>query len=124
MPSARRLLLGIVLCLALAGTARAEGNAEQGKSLFARCTPCHAATAQNKPGPPLGGVVGRQAGAVPGFRYSKAMAGYGKAWDEQTLDAYLAAPTKVVPGTTMVMIVPNASDRADIIAYLKTLGGQ
>jgi cytochrome c len=52
------------------------------------------------------------------------MVGYAKRWDDQTLDSYLAAPTKVVPGTAMLVAVSGASDRADIIAYLKTVAAQ
>jgi cytochrome c2 len=44
-----------------------------------------------------------------------------QAWDDQTLDNFLAAPAKAVPGTTMMITVPSASDRADMIAYLKTI---
>jgi len=118
--------LGTVLALmALAtGTAEAAGDADHGKALFARCVTCHAATAQNKVGPGLAGVVGRQAGTAPGFRYSKALVAYAKVWDDQNLDSYLAAPSKLVPGTSMTINVPSAADRADIIAYLKTLGGK
>jgi len=42
-------------------------------------------------------------------------------WDEQTLDTYLTDPAKAVPGTSMMVKLPNAQDRADIIAYLKTI---
>jgi cytochrome c len=42
-------------------------------------------------------------------------------WDEQTLDAFLTEPTRVLPGTTMLATLPNPQDRADVIAYLKTL---
>ena len=39
-------------------------------------------------------------------------------WTKATLDTYLAAPPKMVPGGFMVMSVPNAKDRADIVAYM------
>jgi cytochrome c len=42
-------------------------------------------------------------------------------WDEKTLDEYLQGPGKFIQGTKMVYSVPNAKDRQDIIAYLKTL---
>ena len=116
------LSLALILSAAIVSTAAAEGNADHGKTLFSRCAACHAATAQNKIGPGLVGVFGRQAGTVPSFRYSKAMIGYAKPWDEQTLDGFLAAPAKTIPGTTMTIAVPKASDRTDIIAYLKSIG--
>jgi len=49
------------------------------------------------------------------------MAGFAKRWDDETLDSFLAAPAKIVPGTMMTVVVPSALDRADIIAYLKTI---
>ena len=64
---------------------------------------------------------GGAAGAVAGFRYSNAMAGAGMVWNEETLDAFLAAPAKAIPGTAKSRGVADAQDRADIIAYLKRL---
>lgn len=101
--------------------ALADGDAARGKTLFARCGSCHTVTEENKVGPHLSGVFGRTAGTAAGARYSKAMTASGMTWDEQTLDAFLAEPTKVVPGTTMSARLPNPQDRANIIAYLKTL---
>jgi cytochrome c len=115
------LSLALVLSAVIVSSAQAGGDAAHGKTLFGRCAACHSATAQNKVGPGLAGVFGRPAGTVPNFRYSKAMVGYAKRWDDQTLDSFLAAPAKAVPGTTMMITVPSASDRADIIAYLKTI---
>jgi cytochrome c len=101
--------------------AKAEGDAVKGKAVFNRCSACHAVTDQNKVGPSLLGVVGRKAGTVAGARYSKAMPASGLTWDEATLSNFLAAPSKLVPGTTMPQGFPNAQDREDVIAYLKSL---
>ena len=101
--------------------ASADGDAARGKTLFARCGACHTVTEENKVGPHLSGVFGRTAGTVAGARYSKAMTASGMTWDEQTLDAFLTEPAKVLPGTTMAIKLPNPQDRADVIAYLKTL---
>jgi cytochrome c len=49
------------------------------------------------------------------------MTASGMTWDEQTLDVFLTEPTKVLPGTTMSIRLPNPQDRADVIACLKTL---
>jgi cytochrome c len=114
----------VIVAMILAGAATpalADGDAAKGKMVFTRCASCHTLTDQNRLGPHLSGVLGRKAGSVPGFRYSKAMLAFGKTWDEQTLDAYLAAPLKVVPGTSMAINLSNAQDRADVIAYLKTV---
>jgi cytochrome c len=102
--------------------ALADGDAARGKTLFSRCSACHAVTDQNKIGPHLSGVVGRTAGTVAGFSYSKGMVAYAQVWDDTTLDTFLAGPNKLVPGTKMAAgAIANPQDRADLIAYLKTL---
>ena len=99
-------------------------DAAAGKRAFLKCAACHsiAKGAANKIGPNLFGVVGRKAGTAPGFRYSTAMKLKGAAikWDAPTLDKWLARPSAVIPGTSMAFGgVPNAAERASIIAYLK-----
>jgi cytochrome c len=111
----------MLLTLFATAQASADGDAGRGKTLFTRCGSCHAVTEQNKVGPHLSGVFGRTAGTVAGARYSKAMTASGMRWDERTLDAFLTEPTNVLPGTTMSAKLPNPQDRADVIAYLKTL---
>ena len=123
MSLARKFSIALLLTT-IVPPAQAAGNPERGRTLFSHCAACHANTTQNKIGPGLAGVFGRVAGTVPGFRYSKAMVGYAKRWDDQTLDSFLAVPATAVPGTTMLIGVPSASDRADIIAYLKTIDAQ
>jgi cytochrome c len=47
----------------------------------------------------------------------------GIVWSEKTLDRFLAAPTKVVPGTYMGYAgVDDPRERAGLIAYLKQAG--
>ena len=72
-------------------------------------------------GPPLLKIVGRPAGKVDGFHYS---AGFAKAdfvWDDARLDAWLANPQAMVPGTIMAYRQPKPETRAAIIVYLKEL---
>ncbi|MFQ6242658.1 c-type cytochrome [Sinorhizobium meliloti] len=104
--------------------ALADGNAESGKKLFSRCSACHAITDQNKVGPGLLNIVGRPVASQPQYKYSAALASSGLTWDEPNLDAFLKAPTKLVKGTRMSLAVPKDQDRADIIAYLKTLSAK
>lgn len=115
--------VALLLAAAIAHPARADGDPTRGKTVFNRCSACHTATMQNRLGPHLAGVIGRKAGSVEGFRYSKALPASGLVWDDQTLNTFLAAPAKAVPGTSMALSVPNPKDREDVIAYLKTLGG-
>jgi cytochrome c len=90
--------------------------------LFDRCAVCHSIDGANAAGPTLKGVVGRKAGDVPGFRYSRAMKSSGATWDDKSLDAYLSDPQGFIPGNVMPFSgVADASERMAIIAYLKTL---
>ena len=88
-----------------------------------RCASCHALGDSEGPGagPDLKNVFGRRAGSLPNFPYSPGMRALNKRWTRQLLDAYLAAPRREVPGTTMLMAVPEAQERAAIIDYLQHL---
>lgn len=114
-----------VVLLAAAPLAAATGEppalaAPEGA--FASCAACHGPAAAANPGPDLRGVMGRPAGRVPGFRYSRAMRNARIVWDAATLDAFLANPQAVVPGTTMPYAgEPDAGRRAEIIAALAAL---
>ena len=89
---------------------------------FGQCAVCHSTDGSNGTGPTLKGVVGRKAGSVAGFRYSRAMRAAGIVWDEDTLDRYLRSPQDTVPGNIMPFSgVPESAQRAAVIAYLRTL---
>jgi cytochrome c len=110
--------------LTAAGAAQAAGpagDAARGKTVFARCAACHDLnTGAIRMGPSLKGVVGRKAGTFPSFSYSAGMKGKGVVWGPDTLDQFLTAPMKYVPGTRMAFPgLSNPQDRADVIAYLK-----
>ena len=97
-----------------------QGDAKRGQKVFENCRACHAADgAANEVGPSLRGIIGRKAGGRDDFRYSPAMKRSGITWTPQTLDAFIADPQKAVPANRMPYDgVPNARDRADLIAYL------
>ncbi len=96
-----------------------KADAWRGEQVYTRCLACHT-LAFDRVGPRHCGLFGRPAGSVPGVDYSAAMKRSGIVWDEKTLDRFLAAPMKVVPGTAMTYDgVTDAKDRADLIAYLK-----
>lgn len=107
---------GLVIC----GNAMA-GDAVKGQKLFKRCKACHYVDKEkHKTGPHLVAVIGRAAGSLDDYKYSKAMKASGLVWDEKTLAAYLKAPKKFVKGTKMAFAgLKKDMDIADIIAYLK-----
>ncbi len=97
------------------------GDAAAGKTLFNQvCAICHQAKSTPM-GPALAGVFGRKAGLAADFKYSPAMAASGVTWDAPTLNAYLAAPMTMIKGSRMPINVAKPADRANLIAYMKTL---
>lgn len=99
----------------------AAQDAERGAALYGRCGACHSVD-RNRTGPRHCGVFGRAAGTQPGFRYSPALARSGLTWDGQSLDAFLADPRGVVPGTRMTIAgIADPGERADLVAYLRQL---
>ncbi len=115
----------VLICLASVG-ARADGDAAKGEKLFARCMACHTVKdAVNKTGPHLKGIVGRPVASIEGFKYSPGMLEFAKSagsWDETKLDSYLTDPKAFVPKNKMALApMKKAEERADIIAYLKTI---
>jgi cytochrome c len=119
----RSALFAAIFAIAI-GVARPvhAQDAAHGASVFKVCAACHANDNTNRTGPGLKGILGRTAGTVLGFRYSRAMKQSGIVWDEKSLDAYLTAPQKAVPGNIMPFSgLKDARDRADLIAYLATL---
>ena len=96
-----------------------SGDAARGEQLYPlRCGACHSLDA-NRVGPMHRGVFGRKAGTVKDYDYSAALKTATTVWTEQTLDRWLADPEKLIPGQRMGYQVPDASDRADLIAYLE-----
>lgn len=122
----------LALCLAatLAGCSPAvEGATRQiaaGKQVFRRCAACHTVSLDgpDTDGPNLYGVVGAAvAQRRPRFAYTAALQAFGGTWDRERLDAWLANPRRLVPGTAMTFAgLPDPKDRADVIAYLAANG--
>ena len=116
----RHLIVATPLVLAIAG-AQAQ-DAAAGSMAFQQCAECHSPGADNGAGPGLKGVYGRRAGTKADFIYSPALAKSELVWNDVALDNFLANPLKAQPGTSMQY--PGDDDpkeRADLIAYLKTL---
>jgi cytochrome c len=101
---------------------------EAGRLAFRACAICHTVTdpaapdAQRLVGPSLYRIYGAPSAREAEFAYSNAMRAANITWDDATLDAYIEAPNKVVPGTRMAYVGErDAAKRAALIAYLKTL---
>jgi len=125
-----RMIVAALLLTAAPGSwsgacaAEASGDAVAGRAIFQRtCQNCHSPDIGiNKVGPSLWNVVGRQPASVPDFVYSDAMKSNKSIWSASSLDAYLADPRGDVHGVKMFFRgLPEAKDRADVIAYLQTL---
>jgi len=105
-----------------------KADAKVGETIFKKCQACHDGTkgGPNKVGPDLFGVVDRPVASHEGFAYSAGMKDFSKGssekWSYDHLFHFLAAPKKFVPGTAMGFAgLPKEDDRANVIAYLRTL---
>jgi cytochrome c len=107
----------------------ASADVTKGAEIFKRCTQCHTGDngGANKTGPNLWSIVNRTVASHEGFGYSKAMKDFGadgKVWDYEHLDHFLFAPKAYVKGTIMGFAgVKKTDERANLIAYLRTLAG-
>jgi cytochrome c len=123
----RRFIFTAAIAVALsffASESRA-GDPAEGRKLFQRlCGACHIDTAEGRRllGPTLFGIIGRQTGAVEGFRYSEANKKAGWVWTPEKMEIYLRDPRAAIPGTTMIFAgVRQQAEREDLIAYLNSL---
>ena len=117
----RRAALALFLAV-LPALALAAGDPANGEKVYERCAACHSLTT-DRTGPHHCGLIGRRAGTVAGFEYSKAMKDSKITWNERSLDRFIANPLEAVPGTSMGYAgVPDAGERRDLIAYLVHAG--
>ncbi len=99
----------------------AIGDIDHGKSIFKKCVACHsiAQDGGNKIGPKLYNVVGRTVGSVSDYKFSKALASYGKEWTFEELNGFLIKPSKWIKGTKMAFAgLKKEKDRASVLLYL------
>lgn len=120
------LVAAFSLALAASPAAFAAGDATRGAKVFQVCAACHSTKrGENMTGPSLAAIWARKAGTVPGFdRYSEALKRSGVTWNAATLDAWLRDPAHFIPGNAMGALfpgLPNAKERADVIAFLEAL---
>ncbi len=122
-------LLGTLVSLPFANHASAEdypaGDSVAGAKVFKKCKACHivGAGAKNRVGPHLNDIIGRNIGAIDGFKYSKGLMDFAMenpVWTESLLDAYLLNPRQVIKGGRMAFAgLRKEKDRHNIIAYLR-----
>ena len=113
-----RQIIIILSVLMLTSVAHAD-NKVSGEKIFKRCVACHSFT-KTKIGPPLGNIIGKKAGSVNGFKYSKAMKNSDIIWNDCTLDGFLKKPRKYIKGTKMRFSgLKKKSHRDALIKYLK-----
>jgi cytochrome c len=108
--------IDIALLLAL-------GNMAHGEKVFKKCSACHmiASDGKNMIGPNLWGVIGRTAGSISDYKYSKAMVAYAKPWSFEEMNNYLIKPQAYVKGTKMAFAgLRKEKDRASVILYLNS----
>lgn len=110
------------------GPLLASADVGKGQAVFKKCAACHTADngGANKVGPNLWNIVNRPVASHEGFSYSSAMKehaqGGSAVWDYESLSHFLLAPKKFVKGTAMGFAgLKKIDDRANIIAYLRTL---
>ena len=101
----------------------ALGDIGHGEKVFKKCSACHmiASGGKNMIGPNLWGVIGRTAGSVSDYKYSKAMVAYGKEWNYEEMNAYLIKPQAYIKGTKMAFAgLRKEKDRASVILYMNS----
>ena len=121
--------LGLAIAVALAGgpAFAGAGDPVKGEKVFKKCKACHTVKpGKHKVGPSLAGVFGRKAGTAEGYKKYRGLKGADYSWDEALLEEYLKDPKAFVKkhgakGTSMAFKLKKADQRADVIAYLKTL---
>ena len=96
-------------------------NISQGEKLYVRCSGCHSLN-YHRTGPKHCGVFGKLAGSDSNFSFTDEMEGSGITWNANTLDDFLANPSKTIPGTSMGFSgIKSAKERKQLIAFLKSL---
>ena len=101
----------------------AMGTVEHGEKVFKRCSACHmiAAGGKNMIGPNLWSILGKKTGVASGYKYSKALAAYGKDWTFAEMNGFLIKPSAHIKGTKMAFAgLKKEKDRASVILFMNS----
>ena len=101
----------------------AMGDLTHGEKVFKKCSACHMIVSggKNMIGPNLWSVIGRTAGSVGDYNYSKAMVAYGKDSTFEEMNSYLIKPQAYVKGTKMAFAgLRKEKDRASVILFMNS----
>ena len=117
------IIVGLITFILIFSIAYAA-DPVKGKKVFKKCVACHSLQeGKNKMGPPLNNLLGRKAGSMKGYKYSKAMKNSGVVWNEESLDKFLTKPRKFIPKTKMSFRgIKKKSLRDDLISFFKNNG--
>ena len=99
----------------------ASASVADGEKAFKKCAACHTISkgGRNKIGPALWGVLGRQAGSISDYKYSKAMTAHGKSWSFEEMNGFLTKPKEWIKGTKMSFAgLKKETERAAVILYM------
>ena len=99
----------------------ASASVVDGKKVFKKCAACHsiAKGGGHKIGPALWGVLGRKAGSISDYKYSKAMVAHGKTWSFKEMNKFLTKPKDWIKGTKMTFVgLKKETERAAVILYM------
>ena len=116
-----RTLLVAAAFIAVSGWTASAQDVAKGENSFHKCLPCHSIGdgAENKIGPELNGLDGRNSGSVAGFDYSDANKNSGIVWNEAKFKEYIKDPRGLIPGTKMIFAgIKNENEANDLWAYL------
>ena len=113
------VVIGTITTILIFSIANAADPAK-GKKVFRKCVACHSLQeCKNKIGPPLNNLLGRKAGSVEGYKYSKAMATHGKLWSFEEMNGFLIKPKDWIKGTKMTFVgLKKETERAAVILYM------
>lgn len=111
--------------IGLSFAAQAGGDAAAGQKVYlSRCQSCHSVQkgGPNKLGPLLFGIMGKQAGTLPGYAYSRPLKNSKIVWSDDAVRKWLRQPNQTMPGTRMAFAgLSNPKQIEDLITYLHTL---